>query len=106
MLFRAVAKLLQRLYVHKMTLIFIVLRHYFSSCPDANRSIHQLNSTAKGPDLWLSIRDVELRNQAVFPSEVISIHPRKVFALCEPAALIQGLNQSSVLLPGCASLYQ
>jgi hypothetical protein len=46
----------------------------------------------------MSNHKVDLRHQAVFTGDVIGVHPRNVFALCEPAASIQGLNQSTVLL--------
>ncbi len=45
----------------------------------------------------MSFHEVNLRHQAIFASDVIGVHPRNVFALCEPAALIQGLNQTSML---------
>src|SRR5208283_2661275 len=60
--------------------------------------VDPLDSTAHNPSLWMSIHKGDLRLQTVFTSYIVGVHPRNVPALSERAALIQGIDQPTVLL--------
>jgi hypothetical protein len=60
------------------------------------RRIDPLDSTSNNRDITMSIHKFYLLHQAVFKSDIISIHPGDVLGSREPAASIQGLNQSSM----------